>query len=119
LFQRPTKPAERRRDATVAGVRARTIAHLAVVLALGLSSSGASAQRAIIYKCTQPDGRTEYSNVPCGPQERPDYITGDSFSVIIRDRAGPQPAVRPPLSPHALRRQRFMQHEAGEGPAPR
>jgi hypothetical protein len=101
---------------TIGAARAAVLA--AATLALMLQAADCAAQRAIIYKCTQPDGRTEYSNVPCGPRERPDYITGDSFSVIIRDRVGPQPAVRPPLSPHALRRQRFMQLEAGdEAPA--
>jgi hypothetical protein len=118
LFQHPTKPTEWRRNGTVAVFQTRAIAKLAVALAVVLSSTGAPAQRAIIYKCTQPDGRTEYSNIPCGPLERPDYITGDSFSVIIRDRAGPQPGIRPPLSPHALRRQRFMQHEAAVGSPP-
>ena len=96
----------------------RLLMPIAMGLAMMLCAADSQAQRAIIYKCTQPDGRTEYSNVPCGPYEQPDYITGDSFSVIVRDRVGPQPAISPPLSPRAIGRQRSMEQEARQHAPP-
>jgi hypothetical protein len=116
---RPLHPAQlpgrpRRTPGHAGAGRYRLLLRALLTLALaGLAANGA-AQRAVIHKCTQPDGRTEYSNVPCGPDERIDYITGDSFSVIDRDPRGGEGAVAPPLSPRALRRQRHMEQEARE-----
>lgn len=132
----PQRPPEARRSTAVPSPRPPPSAHLPgqprrtpgrpaaglsrlllralLALALAVLAANGTAQRAIIHKCTQPDGRTEYSNVPCGPDERIDYITGDSFSVIDRNPRGGERAVSPPLSPRALRRQRFMEQEARE-----
>jgi hypothetical protein len=90
--------------------RIGSAARLVVVLVPLLASLQASAQSGIVYKCTQPDGRTEYSNVPCGPDEEVDFITGESFSVV--GRRGSERAIPPPLSPRATQRQRFMAREA-------
>lgn len=92
--------------------RIRIAARLAPVLVLLVVSVSAAGQRAIIYKCTQPDGHTEYSNVPCGPHERSDFITEESFSVM--GRRGSDAAIAPPLSPRALQRQRIMAREAAQ-----
>lgn len=92
------------------GIAARLASLLVLLPALLVAATAATGQSAVIFKCTQPDGRTEYSNVPCGPDEHVDYITGESFSVV--GRRGSERAIPPPLSPRATQRQRFMAREA-------
>ncbi len=87
----------------------RTRALLTAVLITMLASAQAAAGPPVIYKCVQPDGRLEYSNVSCGALEAIDYITGNTFSIISRG-AG----VDPPLSDQAIRRQQRMAAEAKE-----
>lgn len=83
---------------------------LMLTVLLLVAGGGAAAQHPVIYKCTQPDGRTEYSNVPCGPDEETDFITGESFSVI--GARGSERGIAPPLSPRATQRQRVMARQA-------
>ncbi len=99
--------------------RPQRLLSAAILTALSLMASDTRAQRPIIYKCTQADGGTEYSSVPCGPDEQPDYITGESFSIVGRDPAEQQSGITPPLSPWAIRRQRAMQRDAQQRPASR
>jgi hypothetical protein len=80
-----------------------------LVLVLVLVLAGSIANAATIYKCTQPDGRTEYSNVTCGPDEGVEYITDGTFSVMSRGNSAP-----PPLSNDAIYRQQRMAGEAEE-----
>jgi hypothetical protein len=119
LPRSPPEPIARAAHAQRGPAPYRRQAAIAAALTLLIGAVDCAAQRPIIYKCTQPDGRTEYSHVPCGPGEHPDYITGDNFSVIVPNRVGPQPAIPPPLSPRAISRQRFMQREARQYSQPR
>ena len=82
---------------------------LSTLILLCATSPPASAQHGAIYKCTQPDGRTEYSNVPCGPAENLDYITGNTFSLYSR---GSGSSTAPPIPDVTIRRQRYMAREA-------
>jgi len=82
-----------------------------LLLTLLLAGTGVLADGATIYKCVQPDGRPEYSNVPCGPYEGTGYITGDTFSVYSR-QAGE--GIDPPISDGAIRRQQRISAEASE-----
>jgi hypothetical protein len=88
---------------------ALTVAVALTLLVLVLVLAGSIANAATIYKCTQPDGRTEYSNVTCGPDEGVEYITDGTFSVMSRGNSAP-----PPLSNDAIYRQQRMAGEAEE-----
>jgi hypothetical protein len=89
--------------------QALTVAVALTLLVLVLVLAGSIANAATIYKCTQPDGRTEYSNVTCGPDEGIEYITDGTFSVMSRGNSAP-----PPLSNDAIYRQQRMAGEAEE-----
>lgn len=92
-----------------AASQALTVAVALTLLVLVLVLAGSIANAATIYKCTQPDGRTEYSNVTCGPDEGVEYITDGTFSVMSRGNSAP-----PPLSNDAIYRQQRMAGEAEE-----
>jgi len=49
--------------------------HLAVILALCTTVSIAQAR---VYKCQDSDGKTTYSDLPCGPQSKPLKLADDS-----------------------------------------
>jgi uncharacterized protein DUF4124 len=53
----------------------RTGVHLAVVLALCTVVSIAQAR---VYKCKDSDGKTTYSDLPCGPESKPLKLSEES-----------------------------------------
>jgi hypothetical protein len=78
------------------------------VLSVAVPLPGAAA----LYKCVSAEGRVEYSNVPCGPTETVDYITGDTFSMTSNSRCPKVKDPAPPISSREIRRQQGMAEEA-------